>query len=67
MVNYSDKQLILDKIEELKWLEETTNTPEALTYMTDTMFTVQNGDRSGIPNAAIVITGKDLSTICCSL
>ena len=59
MLNYSDKQSILDEIDKLEWLAQTTNTPEALRYMTDTMFTAQNGDRSDIPNAAIVITGKD--------
>ncbi len=39
-----------------RYLDERTNTAAALRYMTDTMFSAGNGDRSGIPNVAIVIT-----------
>ena len=40
----------------LRYLDEKTNTAAALRYVTNTMFSPSNGDRSGIPNVAIVIT-----------
>ena len=52
------KQSILTAIDKLPFLDQTTNTPEALKYMRTTMFTSRNGDRPGAPNVAIVITGR---------
>ncbi len=55
---YRDKQSILSAIDRLPFLDQTTNTPEALRYMRETMFTRVNGDRPSVPNSAIVITGS---------
>ena len=53
---YYRKEEILDVIDRIPFLDQSTNTQEALRYMRDTMFTPQNGDRRNAPNSAIVIT-----------
>ena len=58
---YRDKQTILDEIEDMRFLDETTNTSAALRYMRETMFTARNGDRPEADNIAIVITGRGLN------
>jgi collagen type VI alpha len=40
----------------ISYIGGTTNTAAALAYVTDTMFTEANGDRSNVMNLAIVIT-----------
>ena len=53
---YSTQYEILNAIDTMPFLDQTTNTPAAIRYMRTTMFTSQNGDRSFAPNAAIIIT-----------
>ena len=53
---YSTKQEILDVIDRIPYLDQSTNTQEALKYMRETMFTSRNGDRPNAPNSAIIIT-----------
>ena len=53
---YSTQYEILNAIERIPFLGTSTNTPAAIRYMRNTMFTAQNGDRSFAPNAAIIIT-----------
>ena len=53
---YSNKNDILNAIDRIPFLDQTTNTPAAIRYMRTTMFTPQNGDRSFAPNSAIIIT-----------
>ena len=53
---YSNKNDILNAIDRIPFLDQTTNTPAAIRYMRNTMFTFQNGDRSFAPNSAIIIT-----------
>ena len=47
---------VLTQIDRIPYLEQSTNTPEALRYMRQTMFTARNGDRAFVPNSAIIIT-----------
>ncbi len=60
---YRDKQSVISAIDRLPFLDQTTNTPEALRYMRETMFTRANGDRPNVPNSAIVITGRSKSAV----
>ena len=53
---YSTQYEILNAIDRIPFLDQTTNTPAAIRYMRTTMFTPQNGDRSFAPNSAIIIT-----------
>ena len=53
---YSTQYEILNAIDRIPFLDETTNTAAAIRYMRTTMFTSQNGDRPSAPNAAIIIT-----------
>ena len=53
---YSTKQEILDVIDRIPYLDQSTNTWEALKYMRETMFTSRNGDRPNAPNSVIIIT-----------
>jgi len=55
---YSDKNALLDRIDQLKnqYLGGWTNTPDALRMMQDDLFQSWNGDRSNVENLAIVIT-----------
>ena len=53
---YSNKNDILNAIDRIPFLDQTTNTPAALRYARTTMFTSQNGDRSFAPNSVIMIT-----------
>ncbi len=55
-VHCSNKQSILNHIDRFQFLDQSTNTPAALRYMRDVMFTAANGDRRDAPNVAIVIT-----------
>ena len=54
--DYSTQYEILNAIDRMPFLDQTTNTPAAIRYMRTTMFTSQNGDRSFAPNSAIIIT-----------
>ena len=54
--DYSTQYEILNAIDTMPFLDQTTNTPAAIRYMRTTMFTPQNGDRSFAPNSAIIIT-----------
>ena len=54
--DYSTQYEILNAIDTMPFLDQTTNTAAAIRYMRTTMFTSQNGDRSFAPNAAIIIT-----------
>ncbi len=47
---------VLNQIDSIPYLDQSTNTPAALRYMREVMFTSRNGDRPFIPNSAIVIT-----------
>ena len=47
---------VLNQIDSIPYLDQSTNTPEALRYMRQVMFTAKNGDRAFVPNSAIVIT-----------
>ncbi len=53
---FRNKRDILTRIERLPFLDQTTNTPAAIRYMRDEMFTRRRGDRSDAPNVAIIIT-----------
>ena len=53
---YSRKEDILNMIDRIPFLDQSTNTAEAIRYMRETMFTRRNGDRSNAPNSAIIIT-----------
>ena len=53
---YSRKEDILNMIDRIPFLDQSTNTQEALRYMRETMFTSRNGDRPNAPNSAIIIT-----------
>ncbi len=53
---YSNKNDIINAIDRLPFLDQTTNTPAAIRYMRTTMFTPQNGDRPNAANVAIIIT-----------
>ncbi len=54
--SYSDRNQVLRAIDRIPFLDETTNTPAAIRYMRNVMFTPQNGDRSFAPNSVIIIT-----------
>ena len=53
---YSTQYEILNAIDQIPYLAETTNTVAAIRYMRTIMFTPQNGDRSSAPNSVIIIT-----------
>ena len=47
---------VINQIDRIPYLDQSTNTPEALKYMREVMFTARNGDRAFVPNSAIIIT-----------
>lgn len=47
---------VLRQIDRIPYLDQSTNTPEALRYMREVMFSARNGDRAFVPNSAILIT-----------
>ena len=53
---YQGKSAMLRHIERMPYLDQSTNTQEALRYVRTTMFTQRNGDRSFAPNVVIIIT-----------
>ena len=53
---YHRKADILNMIDRIPFLDQSTNTQEAIKYTRETMFTPQNGDRPYAPNSAIIIT-----------
>ena len=53
---YSTQYEILNAIDGIPFLDQTTNTAAAIRYMRTTMFTPQNGDRYSAPNSVIIIT-----------
>ena len=53
---YSNQNDIINAIDRIPFLDQTTNTPAAIRYMRTTMFTAQNGDRSFAPNSVIIIS-----------
>ncbi len=53
---YSTQREVLNAIERIPFLDQTTNTPAAIRYMRNVMFTSQNGDRPSAPNSVIIIT-----------
>ena len=53
---YSSQFEILNAIDRIPFLDQTTNTPAAIRYMRTAMFTPQNGDRPSAPNSVIIIT-----------
>ena len=53
---YSNQNDILRAIDRIPFLDQTTNTPAAIRYMRNVMFTPRNGDRSFAPNSVIIIT-----------
>ncbi len=55
-LQFRNKRDILTRIDKLPFLDQTTNTPAAIRFMRDVMFTRQRGDRSDAPNVAIIIT-----------
>lgn len=56
MCHCRDKASIVNHVRRMPYLDQTTNTAAALQYMRTVMFTRGNGDRSGAPNAVIIIT-----------
>ncbi len=53
---YSSQFEILNAIDRIPFLDQTTNTPAAIRYMRNVMFTPRNGDRPFAPNSVIIIT-----------
>lgn len=53
---YNTKQDVINAINQIPFLDQTTNTAAAIKYMREVMFRPENGDRPGIPNSAIIIT-----------
>lgn len=53
---YRNKADIINRIDRIPYLDQSTNTPEAIRYTRTTMFSQQNGDRPFAPNSAIIIT-----------
>ena len=53
---FFNKDEVLRQIDRIPFMDQSTNTPEALRYMRQTMFTARNGDRAFVPNSAIIIT-----------
>ncbi len=53
---YSSQRELINAIDRIPFLDQTTNTPAAIRYMRSTMFTARNGDRPNAPNSAIIIT-----------
>ncbi|XP_064631743.1 collagen alpha-3(VI) chain-like [Lineus longissimus] len=59
---YTNLADILTAIQNVPYITGSTNTASGIAYMRDVMFTAPNGERTGVPNIAIVITdGKSLS------
>ncbi len=53
---FSSQFEILNAIDRIPFLDQTTNTPAAIRYMRTVMFTPRNGDRPFAPNSVIIIT-----------
>lgn len=53
---YNSQTEVINAINRIQFLDQTTNTPAAIRYMREVMFRPENGDRSGVPNTAIIIT-----------
>ena len=53
---YQNKEAMIRHVDRMVYLDQSTNTQEAIRYMRTVMFTPQNGDRPGAPNSAIIIT-----------
>ena len=53
---YQTKDPMLRHIDRMPYLDQSTNTQEAIRYTRTVMFTSQNGDRSFAPNIIIIIT-----------
>ncbi len=47
---------ILGRIDRIQFMDQSTNTPAAIRYTREVMFTARNGDRPFVPNSAIIIT-----------
>ena len=56
MNQYTDKNLLKEAIRGIRYKGGHTNTVGGIRIMHDVEFTPQNGDRSGVPNIAVVIT-----------
>ncbi|CAD5119952.1 DgyrCDS8533 [Dimorphilus gyrociliatus] len=53
---YSDKQSIINAVENIKWKNQNTNTSGGIYVMDKVMFSSENGDRPRAPNVGIIIT-----------
>ena len=53
---YQTKDAMLRHIDRMPYLDQSTNTQEALRYTRTSVFTLQNGDRPFAPNIIIIIT-----------
>ncbi|KAK3083543.1 hypothetical protein FSP39_025167 [Pinctada imbricata] len=56
MNEYQTKQDIYNAIDNIPWRYGSTNTADGLQRMHEQMFTVANGDRSGVDDIAIIVT-----------
>ncbi|KAH9490803.1 Collagen alpha-4(VI) chain [Bulinus truncatus] len=54
--NYSKKAYVLDAIDGIPYRYGSRNTADALRTMRSVMFTLENGDRPGVDNVAVVVT-----------
>ncbi|KAH9524925.1 Collagen alpha-4(VI) chain [Bulinus truncatus] len=54
--NYSKKAYVYDAIDEIPYRNGSRNTADALRTMRSVMFTLENGDRPGVDNVAVVVT-----------
>ncbi len=54
--SYTSQYEILNAIDRIPFLDQTTNTAAAIRYMRTVMFTQRNGDRPFAPNSVIIIT-----------
>ncbi|ELU16324.1 hypothetical protein CAPTEDRAFT_192434 [Capitella teleta] len=68
---YSSKADLRDAVLRSFYHRGTTNTEAALRYLTQSMFTSQNGDRDNVPNVAVIFTDggsnnqQDTLLVCC--
>lgn len=53
---YQDKNSLKNAIDNIKYLNQNTNTSGGIRVMHEQMFTEANGDRPNVPNIAIVVT-----------
>ena len=47
--------------ETMPWKDEATNTSGAMRFVRTEMFTPEKGDRPGVPNVMIVLTGRPIN------